>query len=313
MPFRGSFALYGCFTRTSSGLRHGNDSFSHENTRRILGTKTDKLGSNALKEHSQKRTYVLFTHRIHNLQLMEMIALEATCGNQYTLPRLMGLSEDGDEIRLLPLPALLHLRLLPPSPATASHVVMSAAQLLAAGRTVSTVKGAVLHLNALLPCALAAHASFFGVHLLSGANETTLVGWDSRTERVTIDRSMTSAQGVGQTAPMTAKLKGGCPVGEQLNLTAVIDGGILEVYANDRFAITTALWPTESISPESREVGLVVARGAREGDGRRRDGDGDGGGGEAEAYDAAAGAGGAALSVWKLQTAGVLHPPKPYG
>jgi hypothetical protein len=122
---------------------------------------------------------------------------------------------------------------------------------------------------------------------------------------------MTSAQGVGQTAPMTAKLKGA--VGEQLNLTAVIDGGILEVYANDRFAITTALWPTESISPESREVGLVVARGAREGDGRRRDGDGDGGGGEAEAYDAAAGAGGAALSVWKLQTAGVLHPPKPYG
>ena len=120
---------------------------------------------------------------------------------------------------------------------------------------------------------------------------------------------MTSAQGVGQTAPMTAKLKGA--VGEQLNLTAVIDGGILEVYANDRFAITTALWPTESISPESREVGLAVARGAREGDGRRRDGDG--GGGEAEAYAAAAGAGEAALSVWKLQTAGVLQPPKPYG
>ena len=96
---------------------------------------------------------------------------------------------------------------------------------------------------------------------------------------------------------MTAKLKGGCPVDEQLNLTAVVDGAILEVYTNDRFAITTALWPTESISPESREVGLVVARGAREGDGRRRDGDGDGGGGEAEAYSAAVGAGQVAQST----------------
>ena len=170
----------------------------------------------------------------------------------------------------------------------------------------------MLHLNALLPCGLAAHAHFFGVHVLSGANETTLVGWDSRTERVTIDRSMTSAQGIGQTAPMTAKLKRGCPIGEQLNLTVVIDGGILEVYANDRFAITTALWPTETISPESREVGLI-ARGAREGDGRRRDSDGGGGGSEPGAFAATAGVEEVALSVWKLQTAGVLQPPKPYG
>ena len=74
-----------------------------------------------------------------------------------------------------------------------------------------------------------------------------------------------------------------------------------------------AEWEAVAKAEGVKEVGLVVARGAREGDGRRRDGDGDGGGGEAEAYDAAAGAGGAALSVWKLQTAGVLHPPKPYG
>ena len=70
---------------------------------------------------------------------MEMHALEAECGNQYTLPRLMGLSEDGNDILLLPLPALHHLRLLPLSSATASHETISAAQLLARGKTVSTV------------------------------------------------------------------------------------------------------------------------------------------------------------------------------
>jgi hypothetical protein len=100
---------------------------------------------------------------------------------------------------------------------------------------------------------------------------------------------------------MTAKLKGA--VGEQLNLTAVIDGDILEVYANDRFATTTALWSTESISPESREVGLVVARGAREGDGRRRDGDGDGGDGEAEAYILCRGCGGGGGGAERVEAA----------
>jgi sucrose-6-phosphate hydrolase SacC (GH32 family) len=231
---------------------------------------------------------------------MEMHALEAKCGNQYTLPRLMGLSEDGNEIRLLPLPALHHLRLLPSS-ATTSHETISAAQLLARGKTVSTVKGSVLHLNALLPCALAAHASFVGVHVLSGANESTLIGWDSHTERVTIDRSRTSAMGVGQKTPMTGKLRGGCPASGQLNLTVVVDGGVLEVFANDRFAITTALWPTEAISPGEREVGLVAT--ARRGS-------------EANASDYTTGAvaaGDVVLRVWKLQTAGVLKPPKPYG
>eukprot|EP01044_Picomonas_judraskeda_P004166 COSAG03_NODE_361_length_8570_cov_39.355752_4_plen_276_part_00 len=247
-------------------------------------------------------THIVFGW-IHNLQLMEMHALESTCGNQYTIPRILTLSDDGDELRLLPLPALVHLR-LPLSSATFSHDAIGSVQLLDAGRTVSTVKGTVLHLNALLPCNLAAHAAFFGVHLLSGVNETTCIGWDSHTERVTIDRSMTSAHGVGQSTPMTAKLKGGCMPGEQLNLTAVVDGGILEVYVNDRFAITTALWPTENISPGMREVGLVARK-------QRDDGGAGGASGRAPAMGAVPEQ--VELSVWKLQTAGVLTPAKPYG
>ena len=42
----------------------------------------------------------------------EMVALQKSCGAQYTLPRLLKLTDDGSEMRLLPLPALQHLHLL---------------------------------------------------------------------------------------------------------------------------------------------------------------------------------------------------------
>jgi len=100
---------------------------------------------------------------------------QKTCGAQYTLARLLTLTDSGSEIWLLPLPALQQLR-LPSAPGTASHESIDARSLLKAGRTISTVKGNVAHLQALLPCALASSASFFGVHLLTWKKATTLVG-----------------------------------------------------------------------------------------------------------------------------------------
>jgi sucrose-6-phosphate hydrolase SacC (GH32 family) len=229
---------------------------------------------------------------------MEMIALQKSCGAQYTLPRLVGLSADGVEVRLRPLSALVHLR-LPKSASTAHHEVMSAATLLASRRTVASVSGTAVHISVLLPCALSAHADFFGVHLLSGKNESTLVGWDSKLNRVAIDRSRTSAAGIGASDPMTGKLKGGCPLGQQLNLTAVVDGGILEVYVNDRFAITAALWPSEDIGTEERQLGLIAV--PKSSTSRRPEGSG------------ALPEGSVVFSVWKLQTKGVLSPEDPYG
>jgi hypothetical protein len=263
---------------------------------------------------------------------MEMIALEKSCGAQYTLPRvhkmlrrslqllprpllsicqnrgnqgkldtmvrfaqLVGLSEDGLEVRLRPLPALVHLR-LPKSESTAHHEVMSAATLLASRRTVASVNGTAVHVSVLLPCSLSAHADWFGVHLLSGKNESTLVGWDSKLERVVIDRSHTSAAGLGASDPMTGKLKGGCPLGRQLNLTAVVDGGILEVYVNDRFAITAALWPSEDIATEERQLGLIAVPKTTTPPGL-----------SALAEESVV------FSAWKLQTKGVLTPEAPYG
>ena len=220
----------------------------------------------------------------------EMVALQKSCGAQYTLPRLLKLTDDGSEMRLLPLPALQHLH-LPSAQGTASHKSIDVHSLLVMGRTISRVKGTVAHLQALLPCNLTAAASFFGVHVLTGRNETTLVGWDSALGRVSIDRRLTSATGAGHTSPMTAKLHGGCPGGSLLNLTIVLDGGILELFANDMIAITAALWPTEQIPPAARQLGLIVVPSSSR---------------QPERLLSASGT--VTLDAWKLQTKGVLVP-----
>ena len=221
----------------------------------------------------------------------EMLALQKSCGAPYTLPRLLKLTDDGSEMRLLPLPALQHLH-LPSAPGTASHESIDAHSLLAAGRTVSTVKGTVAHLQALLPCNLTAVASFFGVHLLTGAKETTLVGWDTALGRVSIDRRRTSATGAGHASPMTAKLPGGCPGGALLNLTIVLDGGILELFVNDLIAITAPLWPTERIPPAARQLGLIAVPTVSSRQPERL----------------LSAMGKVTLDAWKLQTTGVLVP-----
>ena len=81
----------------------------------------------------------------------------------------------------------------------------------------------------LLPCSPSAQADWFGVHLLSGKDESTLVGWDAKPNHGAIHRSRIPAAGLGASDPMAGKLKGGCLPGQQLNLIAVVGAGILEV------------------------------------------------------------------------------------
>jgi hypothetical protein len=99
------------------------------------------------------------------------------------------LSADGQQMRLHPLPGLVHLH---KQPANASDLVHHTTTILpgeerdafvTAGHTTSPLHGSVLHINALLPCSLQLSngpnsTRFFGVHVLSNADrtETTTIG-----------------------------------------------------------------------------------------------------------------------------------------
>lgn len=134
-----------------------------------------------------------------------MQALNAACGaSVYTVPRLMTLSDDGMRLLLKPLPALAHLRSGP-----STEVTVSTADLLAAGGTNASFTASVAHINVLLPCSLTTKASFFGVHVLTGGGETTLIGWDTVLGRISLDRGHSSSNLTGgQDVRYTGALEG---------------------------------------------------------------------------------------------------------
>jgi sucrose-6-phosphate hydrolase SacC (GH32 family) len=189
-------------------------------------------------------THIVFGW-MHCLDVDECSALTTVCGDQYTLPRLITLSEDGLEMRLRPLPALLHLH---KQSQNGSEVVHHKTTILPGdgrnafiktGHTTSPLHGSVLHINALLPCSLQKSLSFFGMHILSNADrtETTNIGWDVALGRVSVDRNASGANRTS-TGPQTAPVPEGCKMGAFLNITVVVDGGVVETYVNDKFAIT---------------------------------------------------------------------------
>jgi len=114
------------------------------------------------------------------------------------------------------------------------------------------------------------NASRAGFSILSGPNEHTNIYYQFSNESIIIERTNTSAA-----APTTPGINADNESGklrlfdvpggngsqtsvETLDLTIVVDGGIVEVYANDRFAISTWAW---SWYGSSRDVGFIVEGG----------------------------------------------------
>ena len=99
-------------------------------------------------------------------------------------------------------------------------------------------------------------------------------------------------------------------MGKKLNLTVVLDGGMVETYVNGRFAITTLIWTTEAVTPSARTHGLVAVATAAAAPGAA---DVLGESKSSSWRDEDAQNEAVVLEAWELQTEGVLVPPTPYG
>jgi beta-fructofuranosidase len=88
--------------------------------------------------------------------------------------------------------------------------------------------------------------------VLQSGDEETLIQYDPQEESIVIDRSRSSLDGAYNNAtesgPMPLFLineKGKENKLEALRLHIYIDNSIIEVYANDRFALSTRVYPTQ--------------------------------------------------------------------
>jgi beta-fructofuranosidase len=111
-----------------------------------------------------------------------------------------------------------------------------------------------------------------GFSILSGPNEHTAIYYQFSNESLIIDRSNSSAAAATTPGINTSNESGklrlfDVPAAdgetriETLNLTIVVDGGIVEVHANGRFALSTWIW---SWYEDSRDVGFLVEGGTVE-------------------------------------------------
>jgi beta-fructofuranosidase len=107
-----------------------------------------------------------------------------------------------------------------------------------------------------------------GFEILSGPHETTKIYYQFSNESVVIDKSNSSAAASTNdwvlTDPESGKLRlfdipsaNGTEI-ETLHLTVVVDGGIVEVHVNDRFALSTWVW---SWYEDSRNIRFMVEDG----------------------------------------------------
>ena len=112
------------------------------------------------------------------------------------------------------------------------------------------------------------NATKAGFEILSGPQETTRIYYQFSNESLIIDRSNSSAAAATNDWVLTETESGkfrlfDIPGGngtevETLNLTIVVDGGIVEVHVNDRFAMSTWVW---SWYEDSRNVRFLVEGG----------------------------------------------------
>ncbi|KAF2641042.1 Arabinanase/levansucrase/invertase [Massarina eburnea CBS 473.64] len=108
-----------------------------------------------------------------------------------------------------------------------------------------------------------------GLSIFSGSHESTTIYYQFSNESLVIDRSNSSAAAnttLGITTnPEVGKLRlfdvpngsNGTAI-ETLEFTIVVDGGVVEVHVNGRFAISTWVW---SWFEDSRDVGIFVEGG----------------------------------------------------
>ena len=76
--------------------------------------------------------------------------------------------------------------------------------------------------------------------------ERTQVIFDCKNDCITIDRCSSSAENIGPKSPDTGPLCLGS--GEDLDICIFVDVSIVEVYANDRFAMTSRIYPSSEAS-----------------------------------------------------------------
>lgn len=111
-------------------------------------------------------------------------------------------------------------------------------------------------------------ASKAGFEILSGEHETTQIYYQFSDESFIVDRSNSSAAAATNSWVLTEAESGkfrlfDVPSGngtqiETLNLTIIVDGGVVEVHVNGRFALSTWVW---SWYEDSRNVRFIVEGG----------------------------------------------------
>ncbi|KAF2847126.1 glycoside hydrolase family 32 protein [Plenodomus tracheiphilus IPT5] len=109
-----------------------------------------------------------------------------------------------------------------------------------------------------------------GFEILSGAHEKTRIYYQFSNESIVVDRSNSSAVASTTNGINTENESGkfrlfDVPSGsgngtlvEKLNMTIVVDGGVVEVHVNNRFALSTWVW---SWYEDSRDITFIVEGG----------------------------------------------------
>ncbi|XPS76559.1 Beta-fructofuranosidase [Ascochyta lentis] len=110
-----------------------------------------------------------------------------------------------------------------------------------------------------------------GFEILSGTHETTRIYYQFSNESVIVDRSNSSAAAATtpgiNTENESGKVRlfdvpgGNSSTVETLHITIVVDGGVVEVHVNDRFALSTWIWAWYE---DSRDIGFIVEGGEAE-------------------------------------------------
>ncbi|KAG5928740.1 hypothetical protein E4U42_000053 [Claviceps africana] len=96
----------------------------------------------------------------------------------------------------------------------------------------------------------------FVFHVLSSPDgrETTRLVFDvamqTMTMTITVDRSQSSLERLGTSSPDFGRLR--LLPGEDLDVRIFVDVSIIEVYANDRFALTSRVYPSLDVSTHAR-------------------------------------------------------------
>ncbi|KAG6294402.1 hypothetical protein E4U45_006378 [Claviceps purpurea] len=91
----------------------------------------------------------------------------------------------------------------------------------------------------------------FVFHVLRSpdGHETTSLVFDLKTQTISVDRSKSSLKQLGTTSPDSGHMR--LLPGEDLDVRIFVDVSIIEIYANDRFALTSRVYPSLETSKQT--------------------------------------------------------------